>query len=652
MYLSELNIQMIQLLLLKSEIPLKDLSYQFHIPIKKLKYEIKKIASDFDIHLKNDALLINDTYGVKEKLHQLSLKNMIFNENERIDLILFYLLTNQPYISIEHLMALTQSSRNTVLQDLKTLKKQVNVLNGKIEYNRTTGYLLKINNEDRDLIFINLVYKISNKYYALFLLQYLSNTTENYLYAFQDEISTLINTFDKNISETNVNALKFAYYTLEKYIYISKNKNIHYVNGAPQLNVLKAYPPIILMMVHSMSHTNNGAIVSDEYSEKILLDFIHQFEIFSGVIIINKDDLLTKLSRHFYPAVLRARYGIDTVVNTQFIEDESLSPIITFTKRAIKYLEQTLEIKFSHNEIVLWSLYFAGALRNQGNVIEKKIVGIVLCPNGVAISHAITQKLQQHFSAITFLEPSAISKINQIEDQIDIVFSTHPIKSNKQVFLISTMPSRKELDYLGDKINEEFSIHFKPHYSLNDLLEVIREHTDIRNERALIKDIQRLLTVNSKFKEAYQPMLKELLTKEFIQTNIDASDWKDAIQQASEPLLSHHIITQDYVTSMINSVIELGPYIVIMPEVAIPHSRSEDGAIEVGLSLANFKTPILFPNDKPVKLMIVLSAKDEKSHLKALAEMTELLGNETYVDKLKQSDSVEVILNLINKVYQ
>ena len=89
MYLSELNIQMIQLLLLKSEIPLKDLSYQFHIPIKKLKYEIKKIASDFDIHLKNDALLINDTYGVKEKLHQLSLKNMIFNENERIDLILF-----------------------------------------------------------------------------------------------------------------------------------------------------------------------------------------------------------------------------------------------------------------------------------------------------------------------------------------------------------------------------------------------------------------------------------------------------------------------------------------------------------------------------------------------------------------------------------
>ncbi|MFB8734775.1 PTS sugar transporter subunit IIA [Bacillus sp. SL00103] len=43
---------------------------------------------------------------------------------------------------------------------------------------------------------------------------------------------------------------------------------------------------------------------------------------------------------------------------------------------------------------------------------------------------------------------------------------------------------------------------------------------------------------------------------------------------------------------MIQSVDQNGPYIVIAPQVAIPHARPEDGVNELSMSLMTFEQPV------------------------------------------------------------
>jgi len=100
---------------------------------------------------------------------------------------------------------------------------------------------------------------------------------------------------------------------------------------------------------------------------------------------------------------------------------------------------------------------------------------------------------------------------------------------------------------------------------------------------------------------------------------------------------------------MIDNVEQHGPYIVLMPDVAIPHARPEDGVRELGMSVLKLTEPVVFPTDKPVRLFFVLAAIDQTTHLKALAQLTELLGNGTDLSEVLHAESIEQMLQVITK---
>ena len=49
---------------------------------------------------------------------------------------------------------------------------------------------------------------------------------------------------------------------------------------------------------------------------------------------------------------------------------------------------------------------------------------------------------------------------------------------------------------------------------------------------------------------------------------------------------------------MIKNVIENGTYIIILPGLAIPHTRPEHGAIKTGASVLKINEGVLFPDNK------------------------------------------------------
>ena len=102
---------------------------------------------------------------------------------------------------------------------------------------------------------------------------------------------------------------------------------------------------------------------------------------------------------------------------------------------------------------------------------------------------------------------------------------------------------------------------------------------------------------------------------------------------------------------MIKNVEEIGTYIHIGKGIAIPHARPEAGVNSLGISFLRTTTPVLLldKEEHKIDIFICLAAIDNQAHLKALAQITKLLSNDTTLNAIKESKTAEEIISIIKK---
>ncbi len=126
--------------------------------------------------------------------------------------------------------------------------------------------------------------------------------------------------------------------------------------------------------------------------------------------------------------------------------------------------------------------------------------------------------------------------------------------------------------------------------------------------------------------------------------------WENAIKAAAKPLKEQGYLTDDYVEAMINSVHTHGPYIVIAPNIAMPHARPEDGANKVGFSVTIVKEPVKFSDDPShhAQLLVSLSCVDSDTHLQMMQALVDVLGDPDKVDALVAAEKAEQVVDIFN----
>ena len=96
-----------------------------------------------------------------------------------------------------------------------------------------------------------------------------------------------------------------------------------------------------------------------------------------------------------------------------------------------------------------------------------------------------------------------------------------------------------------------------------------------------------------------------------------------------------------------------GPYIVIMPKIAMPHSQ--EGAVGVNKTAIGFmklEKPVSFdPNDpeKDAQLFFTLASCNPEQHLNNMMRLSEMLMNEELVAELLEAKGPEDLLRLQEK---
>lgn len=148
------------------------------------------------------------------------------------------------------------------------------------------------------------------------------------------------------------------------------------------------------------------------------------------------------------------------------------------------------------------------------------------------------------------------------------------------------------------------------------------------------------------------------MLKEFVETNHckfanSAPNWQEAIRMSCEPLVADGTVEKGYEEDIIECVSKYGPYIVIMPNVAMPHSQEcAEGVHKTAISFMKLEEPVSFEEGNPemdARLFFTLASCNPEQHLHNMQRLSFMLMNEDVVDALLKAKTAQDLVEIADK---
>lgn len=359
--------------------------------------------------------------------------------------------------------------------------------------------------------------------------------------------------------------------------------------------------------------------------------------------------LFEGLLEHVRPTIYRLSHGLDLKNPVLDEIKRNYSKLFEIVKRGLRPLEDYAGNRLNDEEVGYFVMHFGAAIERQKASSSGKMDVLVVCGTGIGTAKMLSSRLQSVFD-VNIKGTAAYHQVKEVlkEKHVDLIVSTIPINmEGMKTVIVNPLLTENDIEKLKVFIRNKRPCGIR----LDDIIKIIERHCNILNRQKLIDELKNFLDLEDVNEErgVAEPLLKDLLTEKTIKLNVEVKDWEEAVRIGGELLEKDGAIEHRYIDAMINSVKEIGPYIVIAPGIAMPHARPEAGAKKIGMSLITLKNPVNFGNKEndPVKIVVCLCAVDHSSHLKALSELVELLGDERFISTLLNSSSQDEIFNYI-----
>lgn len=677
MQLDERCIRLLQEVVSRPSSSWKQLQQKLGLSRRQITYDLDKINSwlkeqnqpVIQYDRQQGFIIPSSLEGYLQRLDTVEQKNYVWTGNERVNILLLSLLIAKEPWSLAHVTSLLDVSRNTALSDLKEARQKARKAGVDLVYSRIEGYrfvgseweqrnllrwlVLECIRWDNGQMILNTVLDQETGISGDQVLRRLEETEKQLGIRYIDEHLTQLKYLLLFLIQrmelkhqikwqeagwddiANTEAYKAAKKLLKGLLQIRLSD--------PAFREEQAYIALLFLSGNIFSQ-------ADQPMHETAVRMIERFEQIGCIYFSEKDQLASMIAMHLYPAYYRIKYEL-TLPNplTNIILEEHDALHFLVKKCAIPF-EKQVGKPIPEDELAYLTMHFGGWLRRQGLELTNRPKAVVVCPNGIAISNLLTHGLRDLFPDILFLDALTVREFFSKRYPCDLVFSTVYLRTEAKLFLIPPILSQEEKVRLRSEVSREIY-----GFSGNEerLLKIIEQYADIHDRAGLSKALASLFTQNyfapSSIKESKKPMLNELITEQTIQLATRVGSWEEAIRLAAQPLVRKGCIKEQYVKAMIDSIHELGPYVVLAPKVAIPHARPENGVHQLSMSFLRLEEGVLFPQNKKVHLLFVLAAVDSESHLLALAQLSEMLSDEAEIEKLIQAKTSEEVLQMIHQ---
>ncbi len=657
----------------------KELEKTYNISRKQLSYSMSKI-NDYLTTLNLEPIKRENTghfivpNSVIEKFIVEDNKEKdfyVFNDKERLYIILLMLFTRKKEISVNHFTSELKISKNTLLSDLKKVKEFLEKYSLYLLYTRKDGYFISGSEYIKRQAMIDTIKNILiiPKYEKIFF--DIFNIDKELLASIQKDIESLENNLNIQFIEERIKELNYIIYAI--FIRINLGKvlselpdEFNHIFGTKEYLVLKdfmakynVYDERETLFLASQIQISKIYYLSTEslYKNYDLLNLskkvIDNFEHLAGITFKYKKDLLQLLMQHCAPAFYRIKYNyhlensIIDLILPQYID------LHRIVKKAIEPFEKLLGKTIKDEELVYITALFGAFLKKEGrleNVIFHK-KAIVVCTNGVTISNYLLSNLKDIFPQIKFLDCLSIRAFKEYKKDYDIVFSTVKLKTEKPLFIVEPFVDDSSKEILKKRVLDEIEFKKFNDNQFNFIVDIIQQYGDLVSTDELIEKLKNVYIKNDVVEEIHKEnklSLKDLLKKDYINISSSVMDYKEAIEITSFPLLYTDKIYPRYVKKMIDIIEQEKPFIMIKEGIAIAHAGVDDGVKAPAIAMSVFPEKISFNGYMDIDILIVLATPDTKIHLNGFFQLIEILEQDELVEKIRNAKDLETICKIMN----
>ena len=508
--------------LIEKEKKLSKIAELLNLTERSVRYKIDEINEEIGskkIEIKKREFFSSLNKDDMDKLFEnIESRNYIYSKKEREELIILYTLMKKDKFLLKEVAEKLGTSKSTIRNDLKNLKKILLDYNIKLLQDDKLKYYFAYSEEDyRYFIAIYLYKYVSfDKKYDKIFFDDISYFRKVIYKEIKEEYMSEIESVSKRIKKAELDFMDETLNILIILMVVShkrerKNSNLNIENS----EILEKRQEYLQLKNFFSDYTNINLLFFTDYLFRIsrdekdvfvkfknwldisiaIIKIVRMFEIESKVDLKNIDVFLDEIFYYIKPLIFRTKRKIK-LKNSILKDVKDLYPtIFNFLKKNFYYLEEVINEKVSDEEIAYLVPFFHKALQNN-NKLNKK--GILVTTYKENIALFLKEDIETEF-LIDIDKILTLKSFEQIEkdlDDYDYILTTFSveddfvkeIKHTKIIELnpILTEKDIKKLENAGLKKNKKIK--------MTALLKVILENSSDVNVKKLINNLDEVFS--------------------------------------------------------------------------------------------------------------------------------------------------------------
>ena len=503
--------------IIENERKLSKVAELLNLTERSVRYKIDEINEELGskkIEIKKREFFSSMTENDMDKLFEnVEENNYTYSQKEREELIILYTLMKKDNFLLKELADKLSTSKSTIRNDLKNLKKILLEYNIKLLQDDKLKYYFDYSEEDYRYFTAIYLYKyvsFDKKYDKIFFAD-LSYFRKIIYKEIKEEYINEIDSISKRIKKAELDFMDETLNILVILMLISKKREEKNSNLIlDNIKILEKREEYIQLKKNFSDFSNTNLLFFTDYLFKISRDekdvfikfrnwlditvavikIVRAFEIESKTNLKNMDVFLDEIFYYIKPLIFRTKRKIK-LKNSILRDVENLYPLIfNFLKKNFYYLEDIIEEKVSEEEIAYLVPFFHKALQNN-NKMNKKAVLVTTYKENIALF--LKEDIETEF-LVDIDKILTLKNFEQIKDQLndyDYILTTFNVEEDfmKEIKLAKVIELNPILTEKDIKKLEDSGLIKNKKIKMTNLLKVILENSSEVNVKNLIHSL-------------------------------------------------------------------------------------------------------------------------------------------------------------------
>jgi transcriptional antiterminator/mannitol/fructose-specific phosphotransferase system IIA component (Ntr-type) len=599
---------------------------------------------------------------VLEDVNQLDDGNIVLSREQRIRIIILYLLTSKEPITTETISEVESFSRSIIFKDINEIETWLEMYRISLIRRTSKGMWINCSEELRRFALVRLIKeelgnkdwltlydtfpsrnaKYNNEFISACFNQFLNKLDLSFTHDLVQSIEENLGFPMSNVSQTEIMLyLAIAIHAIvdgktiagdldqevSKYDENTITQAIAYkIQNSYNCELSDKEKEIITSLIKSCKleppdnpKTQSGVTtyISSQDSERLAQELVDACSMRLHPIIKIDEMLVNELANHLDYAIFRLKHHIPIRNPHLGTMRKKYRLIYSVVDNNVALLEKQIHESIPAEEIGYISMYFLSALER---LYAKEDFGLkaIIANDGVrSKSSLLKSRLQVEFPNLRVTR---------------VVNNFHGLTTNDidGEIIISTIPI---VDAPLPVIEVSPFLEFE---DINKIQRWISEKNQSRQSRGFTGFVQ-------------DKTLLDLIKLPHIVFMPTVNHWNEIVNTACEPLLASKCIQPSYLQAMTNLIGTHGFYMNLGEGVLLLHAKPTDGVNQLCMSFLKLVRPYHLDNsgNPDIDIVFVLGAVDDNTHLTALFQLNELIRYPEFLKAIRESKNPQDIIQIL-----